>query len=102
MPFTEGHPRQREGQSFADHQEEMARWMGYADAQAMNLDHDRLHSAVAFFLGVPSHALRDAAGAALSDREANLAALEEAAVLPLQRYMAHCGVGVPRIEGVRE
>jgi hypothetical protein len=69
-----------------------ARWMGYPDAEAMNAQHDPLHHAVCEWLGVPSHSMLCAHG---QDHNAKLAAIEEDAVLHLQRLLAHHGVGVP-------
>jgi hypothetical protein len=97
MPHRAAHPSQREGQSFDEHQNEMARWCGYPDAAALNADHDRLHVAMAFWLGVTSNAMRMAVGADLTREEAELAGMEEDAVLSVQRYMRHAGGSVPAI-----
>lgn len=72
--------------------EATARWMGYPDAAAMDLEHDSLHLALCRWLGVESHSMRNAAG---EPHDAMLAALEEDCVLHLQRLIAHHGVGVP-------
>jgi hypothetical protein len=80
---------------FDRHQAATARWMGYPNAAAMNRDHDALHRALCAWLGVTSHAIRDAAGVPLTREEATLAALEEDAVLHVQRFMRHAGAGVP-------
>ena len=77
---------------FAERQAATARWMGYPDADAMNAAHDPLHRALCRWLGIPSHSLRNAAG---EPHDAALAALEEDAVLHVQRFMAHAGAGVP-------
>jgi hypothetical protein len=79
-------PRQREGQSFAAHQEEVARWMGCTVAQ-MNRLHDETHRRLAEWTGVESRALKHARGKRLSDEEQALANLEETSVLHLQRYL---------------
>lgn len=65
----------------------MARLLGYGtDVAALTRDHDLLHSLVADWLGQPhSYALALAAGL---DACPQLAALEEDAVLALQRYIA--------------
>lgn len=78
--------------SFDAQQAETARWMGYPDATAMNAAHDPLHAALCGWLGVPSHSLACARGEAFDE---TLAAVEESAVLHVQRLMAHHGVGVP-------
>ena len=72
-----------------------ARWMGYPDAAAMNAQHDPLHRSLCTWLGVTSHALRDAAGEALTEGERYLAALEEDAVLHLQKFICHARLEVP-------
>lgn len=69
-----------------------ARWMGYPDATAMNAHHDPLHDALCRWLGVPSHSLRCADG---EPHDGALAAIEEDAVLYLQRLIAHHRIGVP-------
>lgn len=69
-----------------------ARWMGYPDAAAMNRDHDPLHEALCRWLGIPSHAMLAARGEA---HDGALAAMEEDAVLHLQRFMVNAGAGVP-------
>lgn len=79
--------------SLAAQQAATARWMGYPDAAAMNAAHDATHAALCGWLGVPSHSLACAQG---EDHDARLAAIEEDAVLYLQRLMAHHHVGVPR------
>jgi len=88
-------PRRAASQSHEDHQADMARWMGYLDTAALNRDHDPLHHALAGWLGIPSHAMRQAAGEALTSDEAMLASLEEEAVLHVQRWMNHAGGTVP-------
>lgn len=86
---AQGHPLRREGQSLAQHQAEMAAWMGYADADEMNDEHDPLHAALCLWAGVPSFSLMSAQGVALNKPRKRLASLEEAAVLHLQRWLAH-------------
>ena len=91
-------PQRRPGQTFAEHQAEMAAWAGYPDAKALNRDHDPLHLALCAWLFVPSHALRSADGEVLTPAERDLASLEEAAVLCVQRFMRHAGARVPAKE----
>lgn len=77
---------------FDCHQAATAAWMGYPDAAAMNAVHDPLHHALCGWLGVKSHSMADAAG---EPHDPKLAGIEEAAVLHVQRLMAHHGVGLP-------
>lgn len=78
-------PRQ-DGKPFAEHQAEMAEWLGYgADVRAMNAVHDALHADLCNFLGVASQSLRMAAGEALTGSERILADVEEEAVQHCQR-----------------
>ena len=73
--------------TFAEHQADTAQRLGYGDdVEAMNRDHDPLHRALCAWLGVPSLAMRMAAGLDLTEAEAALAALEEDAVLAVQRF----------------
>jgi len=83
------HPKQRPGQSLADHQAEVAAWLGYSDADAMNAEHDRWHLMLARWLGIRSQSLREADGETLSDTEQRLAWMEENAVLAVQRLHRH-------------
>jgi hypothetical protein len=70
-----------------------AQRLGYGgDTSAMCRDHDPLHALLADWLGLSSYALRQAAGLATDDR---LAALEEDAVIAVQRYMRHAGGRLP-------
>lgn len=78
--------------TLAAQQAATARWMGYPDAEAMNAAHDATHAALCRWLGVLSHSLMCARG---ESHDGKLAAIEEDAVLYLQRLMAHHGVGVP-------
>lgn len=81
---------------FATHQRETAALLGYGDdVDAMNADHDPLHRALCRWLGVTSHAMRDAAGEQMTPEEHTLAALEEDAVLKVQKFMRACGAAVP-------
>lgn len=80
-------PRQQPGQSHDDHQREMAEWVGYS-VREMNDNHDATHDLLCRFLEVKSHSLMAARGEEY-DRES--AELEEAAVLHVQRFMAHHG-----------
>lgn len=61
----------------------------------MNRVHDPLHRAVARWLGVESYALRFAAGAPLTAEQHELADIEEAAIMALQRWIHRAGVGIP-------
>ncbi|MGV0964185.1 MAG: hypothetical protein ACOYBT_09875 [Polynucleobacter sp.] len=58
----------------------------------MNREHDPLHRALCGWLGVRSHSMADAAGEPFDPA---LSALEETAVLHVQRFMAHHNTGVP-------
>lgn len=80
---------------FAQHQAATARWMGYPDADAMNAAHDPLHRSLCRWLGVTSHAMREAAGESLTREEQTLANMEEDAVMHLQRFIVHAGARVP-------
>lgn len=87
-------PRQRPGQSLADHQIEMAEWMGTSVAD-MERCHDPLHRALCGLLGVTSQSLRQADGEMLTGEEQELAGLEEEAVLHCQRWLVKAGGRVP-------
>lgn len=76
-------PRRRPDQSHEGHQQEMADWLG-CTVDEMNADHDRLHAALAVWLGFPSMVLRVARG---EDADHTLANHEENAALYLQRYL---------------
>ena len=84
-------PRQQPGQSFDDHQREVAEWIGCSVGR-MNRDHDALHASLCAWLGIPSHSLACAAG---RPNDPDLAAMEEGAVMHVQRLLTHHGVGVP-------
>lgn len=65
-----------------------AAWMGYTGPDAvdrMNMHHDVIHGWLCMSLGVPSYALADGRGEPLTDDQRRLAALEEVAVLHVQR-----------------
>lgn len=85
-------PQLRPGQPFRQHQLEVAQWVG-CSVDDLNAHHDALHGALCRWLGVPSHSL---ACARSDTHDAALAALEEEAVMHVQRFMAHHGVGVPQ------
>lgn len=95
MPFRADHPAWKPGETFDQHQAAMAEWLGHTSVDEMNRHHDRGHVSLARWLGVTSHALRDAAGAHLTREEADLAGLEEDALLSLTRYANHAGVQLP-------
>lgn len=88
-------PPRRDSKPFDEHQREVASWMGYPDAAAMNAEHDKLHAALSEWLGAPSNALREARGEHLSPADQHLAWLEEHAVLHLQRYITQAGAKIP-------
>jgi hypothetical protein len=71
-------------------QADLAARLGYGTAAAMNREHDLAHSILAHALGLPhSHTLHDVAhGRPASD----LHAIEEEAVLALQRFARAAGV----------
>lgn len=79
-------PSRRDGQSFDDHQTEVAAWLG-CSVENMNKEHDALHQELCGAFGVVSQALRDADGEALTDAERRIAGLEEQAVLYVQRWL---------------
>lgn len=78
--------------TFDQHQAETAAWMGYPDAAAMNAAHDPLHRSLCRWLGVRSHSMACAAG---EPHDPDLAAIEEAAVLHVQRLIARHGAEIP-------
>lgn len=83
-------PERHPGQSFDEHQREMAEWMGFdgpGAVDAMNAGHDLLHARLCAWLGITSFALKHARGEHLNGREQLLAGYEEAAVLHVQRLM---------------
>ena len=67
----------------------MARWMGYANADEMNAEHDPLHAQLAQWVGVTSFSLMEAQGIPLTLKQRRIAELEEGAVLHLQRWIAN-------------
>ena len=67
----------------------MARWMGYANAQEMNEQHDPLHAALCDWAGVTSYSLLEAQGVALTAKQQRFARLEEEVVLHAQRWLAN-------------
>jgi hypothetical protein len=71
-----------------------AQCLGYGDdVEAMTEDHDATHCLLADFLSLPtSHALRAAAGL---DHDEGLAAIEEQAVMAVQRLMRRAGGRMP-------
>lgn len=68
-----------------------AAWLGCA-VDEMNAAHDTLHHALCGWLGVRSHSMADAAGEPFDPA---LSAIEEDAVLHVQRLIARHKVGVP-------
>lgn len=85
------HPIRQSGESFEAHQQAMADWVG-TTVDDLNARHDPLHRSLSAFLGVPSHAMRQAVGEPLTASEQRLADMEEDAVLCCQRWQAHAGV----------
>ena len=85
-------PHRAPNEPFEAHQNAMAAWMGADSVAVMNALHDPLHAALCGWLGVPSHALAEAAG---EPHDQHLASLEEEAVLHVQRFMTHAGVALP-------
>lgn len=70
----------------SEHQAEVAQRLGYPDALQMVLDHDPLHARLCDWLGLPaSYSLRLAAGE-LPAEQVHLAAIEEEAVIAVQRF----------------
>lgn len=68
--------------------------LGYgADVLSMTREHDPLHARLCDWLGLPdSYSLRRAVGL---DADPTMAALEEDAVLAVQRFMRRAGVALP-------
>jgi hypothetical protein len=89
-------PRRLPGQTLAAHQAEMARWLGHESVDAMNAAHDPLHHALCAWLGIESQSLRQSAGEELTNEELTQAAIEENAVLWVQKLACVTGVEVPR------
>ncbi|WP_300974857.1 hypothetical protein [Sphingomonas sp. LHG3406-1] len=81
-----GQPVRLPGQSFEDHQRDMARWMGCSVAE-MNTAHDGLHAELCQWMGSTSFSLLMAQGVELSPERRAIAGLEEAAVLHVQRWL---------------
>lgn len=79
-------PHRHPGQSHEDHQTEVAAWLG-TDIATMNRNHDPLHLALCAWLGIESQAMRHGLGQHLGPQEHALAALEEEAVLHVQRLI---------------
>lgn len=71
--------------------EETAEWLGYDTVEAMDRDHDKLHTNLAAFFGVTSYSMALANGAYLSHEDYTLANYEEDAVLHVQRWLRHIG-----------
>lgn len=88
--------------TFDQHQEAIARWMGYDSAEEMNQEHDELHKGISAYFELPSYALSKARGTKLNEAQAFLAALEEDAILHLQRYLTHARRGVPRFKEMKK
>ena len=79
-------PSRQPNQTFDEHQAEVAEWLGCSVAQ-MNKDHDALHEELCGAFGVESQAIRDARGETLTVDQKRVAALEETAVLHVQRWL---------------
>lgn len=77
-------------------QDHTAQRLGYgADVEAMTRDHDLLHVSLTDWLGLP-HSFSLATAADLPSVHPDLAHLEEAAVLAVQRFMVAAGRSVPK------
>lgn len=75
--------------TYADIAEEhraIAGWLG-CSVERMESEHDALHARLSRWTGCVSQSLRMARGEPLTDAEADLAALEEDAVLAVQKYL---------------
>jgi hypothetical protein len=81
VKYAQGHP--------LDDKDALAEWMGCDSAAAMDEYHDWTHDCLCRDFGVTSHSLRLAKGETLTPDEQTLAKLEEAAVLHVQRWLAH-------------
>lgn len=83
--------------TFASDQAQTARELGYGeDVRAMNREHDLIHLDLCTWLRIPSLAIQQAAGRRLSQEDAGLAAIEEDAVLAVQRLIRAHGAPLPR------
>lgn len=83
---------------FERDQQQTARDLGYGDdVAAMNREHDPLHYSLCAWLQVPSYSMVIARGEPVTKPQAALAAIEEAAVLAVQRLMRAHGVDVPAV-----
>lgn len=71
--------------------EKTAKWMGYDTVEAMDRDHDPLHTAIAAIFGVTSHSMRVARGEKVNHDDWTLGNYEEEAVLNLQRWLRKIG-----------
>ena len=78
--------------SLEDEQQQMAEWLG-CSVEQMNARHDKLHCWLAEWAGQPSYSMMVADGKALTDEQRHLAAVEEDAVLAVQRYL--CAIDSP-------
>jgi hypothetical protein len=81
VEFASGHPV---GDKAA-----LADWMGYETVEQMDADHDPLHRLLAERLDAPSYSAKVAAGERMTPQEDDLARMEEAAVLHVQRWLRH-------------
>lgn len=70
----------------AEEQADIAAWLG-CSVERMNAEHDALHARLSRWTGIPSQSLRIVAGEKLTPEEREIAALEEDAVLYVQRYL---------------
>lgn len=68
---------------------ELAKWMGYDSVEEMDDEHDITHELLCEWGNVMSysHAVRD--GYTLTDEQYRIAAMEEQAVLLVQRWLQH-------------
>ena len=79
-------PRHIPGQTFEEHQRDMADWMG-CSVEEMNDFRDGLHAELCQWMGATSYSLLMAQGVELSPSRKALADLEENAVLHTQRWL---------------
>lgn len=81
------HPIHYPGQTFDEHQQAIADWMG-CTVEQMNMTHDAAHRQLCEQFGTgDSLSLRMARGEKLTEAEQRIAGLEENAVLAIQRWL---------------
>lgn len=70
-------------------EEELAQWMGYDSVEEMDEDHNLTHEAICEQLGVRSYSLAVRDGLTLNDEQYRIAAMEEQAIIHIQRWLQH-------------